>query len=339
MRRPRILPSSKGQYRWVLGMGVGLFALLVPRTDALAAGDDIALVKNQNVVRLELAGQCVMEYQHKPNPNKPYVRLLCTPQGVNVLRDSPKDHRHHHGLMFAVGVDGVDFWAEFANSGLQQADPPNSGQTKSNVGSSPRSDRRCQQVFEARFGQHLRWTDAQGRQILLVEDRHIAWHRSRPVVDDRPLPPVHLLTWTSTLSVPEGKKSVMLDGRAYFGLGMRFVEDMDHGGRFFNANGGQGVAQTNDKHSSWCAYTATVGNKPVTVAMFDDPENARHPAIWFTMDNPFAYLSATLGLKKEPMKIEAGKPLRLRYAVALWDGRVSAEVIQSVYEHQFCRPE
>ena len=37
--------------------------------------------------------------------------------------------------------------------------------------------------------------------------------------------------------------------------------------------------------------------------MFDGPDNAR-PVRWFTMNNPFAYMSATLNLYKEPMTLE-----------------------------------
>ncbi len=42
--------------------------------------------------------------------------------------------------------------------------------------------------------------------------------------------------------------------------------------------------------SNWCAYTAAVDGKPVTVAMFGHPANPR-PTTWFTMAKPFAYLS------------------------------------------------
>src|SRR5690606_22625381 len=58
-------------------------------------------------------------------PFKPYVRELTTPSGTNVIRDAPADHLHHHGLMFAVTVDGVNFWEEAASSGVQRhPDPP-----------------------------------------------------------------------------------------------------------------------------------------------------------------------------------------------------------------------
>jgi len=107
---------------------------------------------------------------------------------------------------------------------------------------------------------------------------------------------------------------------------------MDTGGQFRNAEGKTGVQETNDKQAVWCAYNASADGKPVTLAMFDYPDNERHPATWFTMDNPFAYLSATLGLHKEPLKIVSGKPLVVRYGVALWDGQVQPEQIDKLYK-------
>ena len=74
--------------------------------------------------------------------------------------------------------------------------------------------------------------------------------------------------------------------------------------------------------AKWCAYTAKADGKPVTVAVFDHPRNPRHPNKMFTMGPPFAYLSATLNLWKEPMVLKAGDTLHLSYGVALWDGEV-----------------
>ena len=69
--------------------------------------------------------------------------------------------------------------------------------------------------------------------------------------------------------------------------------------------------------SDWFAYTAAVNGKPVTVAMFDHSQNARHPAWWFTMTKPFAYLAATLNMHREPLQVDSGKPLVLNYGVAM----------------------
>jgi hypothetical protein len=55
------------------------------------------------------------------------------------------------------------------------------------------------------------------------------------------------------------------------------------------------------------------------------------PAWWFIMAKPFAYMSATLNLHREPLVVEAGKPLTLIYGVAVWDGKVKAEAIEKLY--------
>jgi hypothetical protein len=138
-----------------------------------------------------------------------------------------------------------------------------------------------------------------------------------------------LVTWQAQLETA-GKDSVRLTGSTYFGLGMRFVRSMDVGGQFVNADGKTGVSGTNAARSAWCAYSALADGKPVTVAMFDAPANPRHPATWFTMDQGFAYLAATLDLSRQPLVIEPGKPLKLCYRVAVWDGKTEAAKIAAL---------
>ncbi len=58
-------------------------------------------------IAVTLADKPVLDYRFANVPFKPYVEKLYTPSGVNVLRDSPHDHQHHHALMFALGVNGV----------------------------------------------------------------------------------------------------------------------------------------------------------------------------------------------------------------------------------------
>jgi hypothetical protein len=144
-----------------------------------------------------------------------------------------------------------------------------------------------------------------------------------------------LLSWQTELSPAEGKSAVMLTGSHYYGLGMRFVQSMDKVGRFFNAGGEEGPIVRGAERltpAKWMAYTAPVDGKPVTAAMFDHPKNPRHPAKMFTMPASFAYISATMNLWKEPFKLEAGKPLFLRYGVALWDGEASKEDVEEAYQ-------
>ena len=68
----------------------------------------------------EGAGVNPVIYRVDGVPFKPYVEKLFTPSGTNILRDAPSDHLHHHGLMFAVRVNGINFWEEKPDSGKQE---------------------------------------------------------------------------------------------------------------------------------------------------------------------------------------------------------------------------
>jgi hypothetical protein len=256
-------------------------------------------------------------YRYDNVPFKPCLQQLFSPQGVNILRDSPADHQHHHALMFAVAADGVNFWEEQKEPGRQAhccfTDVKISGSNNE-----PR----------AGFTQQLDWINPRSRELLLREDRTIEIRRLSGVE-------VTLLSWRSALAVPPGKDSVVLSGSHYFGLGMRFVESMDVNGQFRSAEGKTGEVVRGDERltpAAWCAYTAQADGKPVTVAMFGHPDNVRGPALWFTMTKPFAYLSATMNLHREPLKVTSDRPLVLRYAVALWDGPVEDSRISQIYQ-------
>ena len=68
-------------------------------------------------VTIRAGNRTLLEYRTTASPAKPYVRELFTPGGVQILRDLVPDHKHHHGLMFALAADGVNFWGEAAGAG------------------------------------------------------------------------------------------------------------------------------------------------------------------------------------------------------------------------------
>lgn len=308
---PRIPSALASRFAWavILGGGIGWLAA-VPGLGQ----DRPAVLTDQASAVVKLGERPLIRYQFAQNPAKPYVAELCSPAGVNLLRDSPIDHKHHHGLMFAVAVDGVDFWAESEGCGQQRHRGGQQPQLLTHEG----------QDWVVGT-QQLDWVGPGAQKVLVHETRTIAVGL---VAEAK----ATVLVWVSRLELPPGKDSATLSGSPYFGLGMRFVQSMDTGGAFQNADGKTGVQGTNNARSAWCAYTAQAGGKPVTVAMFDSPKNPRHPATWFTMDQPFAYMSATLGLSQQPLKLQSGERLVLGYAVAVWDGRVDKAQIDALYK-------
>ncbi len=248
---------------------------------------------------------------------KPYLNKLRSLTGVNPLRDNVADHIHHHGLMFAVAVDGVDFWSETKKCG-RQIQPESSFCTRE----ARLSDNRVRRAMG--FTGKINWIKPDGNTVIATEERTLEdWSRLM-------LPPT-LVSWRTQLAPPAGAKSIKLTGSHYFGLGMRFVKSMDNASTFTFADPNAASLKVRGDEkltpSAWAACTGAVDGNTVTVAMFDHPENPR-PALWFTMGKPFSYLSATINLWKEPMVIKAGEELDVCYGIAVWDGKATREQIE-----------
>ncbi len=272
-----------------------------------------------NSVTIHTGNASLSKYRFGDVSFKPYIKQLFTPGGVNVLLDSPPDHVHHHGLMFACDVNGVDFWGETAGQS------PLGKQWHQRIRDVAVDGPQC--CRWACFAEDIGWFSQDDGESMLSERRIVTAGRAGQ-------PAATVLTWTCELAVPAGKKSVLLSGAHYHGLGMRFIRSMDADGEFRNPDRDPGVIFRGEERllcSRWCAYTAKADGKLVTVAMFDHLDNPRYPATWFTMAKPFAYLSATMRLHEEPLEVLAGKPLVLHYGVALWDGRIEMAQIDELY--------
>ena len=247
-------------------------------------------------------GPVIALWQKDANPNKPYISQLFAPgdQPVKLLADSPPDHFHHHGLMFAIGVDDTDFWAE--------KDINNAGRQESvEVKPAPAGDG---------FTQQLRWlaTDATR---LLDETR-----RLRVRATGTGTQAVNWLDWESVLTPAAGRESVRLSGSHYFGLGMRFLPAWATKAEFvFASTVGQAVVRGDEKLTpgAWAAARCEIDGRPVTVLMIEHPANSRATK-WFTMGTPFCYLSAALGLDTTPAQLRAGERWTLRYGLAILSG-------------------
>lgn len=282
---------------------------------AVAEDAPLRISVEKGAARVLAGDDTLMRYAFEPERFKPCVDVFVTPGGVNVLRDSPHDHVHHHALMFAIKVNGVNFWEERETSGRQ-----------AHVRFSPAEVDR--DGARARLAETLRWLDADGA-ALAHEERVVELYAPEP---GRP----SLLSWTTTLRPDGALDRVELGGNHYHGLGMRFLVSMDHTDTFRFAADAQDAEQVRGseylRRASWCAFTADADGKQATVAMFDHPSSTRFPALWFTMHTPFNYLSATRNLWREPLEATAQKPAVWRHGVALWDGEADDAAVEAAYQ-------
>lgn len=269
---------------------------------------------DQNELKIAFDGRPGLIYSFRSVPAKPYVKALRSPSGINILRDAPHDHLHHHGLMFALKVNEHDFWSETSTNGRQIH------KTFQDIDFNV-----AEQNGLATFASTIDWEEAASKKVLLNEKRKLTLTRSKEVA---------LLTWNTTLKTVPKRGPVIIGGDHYFGLGMRFLQSMDKNGTFTNADGRTGKIFRGTERlvpSKWCAYQANADGKPVTVAMFDHPDNLK-PVTWFTMLEHFSYLSATLKYHQDPFVLKPGDELSLTYGVAVWDGKPEKTVIEQAYE-------
>ncbi|MEN6457913.1 MAG: DUF6807 family protein [Thermoguttaceae bacterium] len=277
-------------------------------------------VVDSKVVSVVDNARPILRYRYGDVRKKPYLDQLFSPSGVQILRDGAPDHVHHHGLMFAIRIDGVNFWEE-TTPDVGTEKHRSLGKLKSAVSG----------IERAGLTEELDWLAPNANKPLLVERREI-------VACEGPRLGATLLTWRTRLEVPPGKKSALLTGTHYNGLGMRFVPSMDHSGHYFAADDNAGEAGPNNCRltaARWVAYTAKADGKPVTVALFDHPTSYRHPAVVFTKNvspNWYSYLAATMNEWKKPITMASGQPLSVCYGIALWDGQVDAATVEKLYQ-------
>ena len=300
-----------------------MLGVLLMSAAAAGAESRLRITTGDAAVTVADGERTVLVYRWSGVPFKPYAEQFLTPGGLNVLRDQVADHKHHHGLMYAVSADGVGFWEETPRAGKQVHKSFSDATTSSRK--SGEEDVAC-----ASFTEHLEWTGPADPKPLLRETRRIEVYAGARGG-------ASLLTWRTTLEAGEGRAEVKISGSHYYGLGMRFLKSMDKIGEHFTAKGKvdgpivRGVERLTP--GTWCAYAAEAEGKPVTAVLFDHPDNARK-ALWFTMHDPFAYLSAALNLHvpQGQFAIKAGEPLKLCYGVAVADGKLRAEALEKLYK-------
>ena len=257
-------------------------------------------------------GRPLLCYRFGASPFKPYVRELYSPEGVNVLADGPKDHLHHHGLMYGVIVNDVNYWEETSESGFQRTGPEVSRTVLRDEAGRPK----------VQISHRVYWVPAGvvtgvAESAVLVEERTLSLS-----VDDASGEVA--LEWLSDFEVGAGVTRVQLTGAGYHGLGLRMNPAFDGSAKRRNSAGSAyAAAGTWDvKAATWESFSQVLQGRPVSVTLFGDSANVGERR-FFSMLNGFAYLSATQGLEQKPLEYGAGARFRLRYLLTVQRGEPS----------------
>ena len=261
-----------------------------------------------NKLRIEINGKLFTEYNYQDVP-RPFFYPVIGPTGVPVVRHYPMnpdldkggdrhDHPHHRSLWFTHGeVNGQDFWGEGSNSGkiihdrfLRVSSGPDVGVIQSTN----------------------KWVAKSG-EVVCTDTR---MHRFHNTLDGQ------IMDFEVTLHASNGK--VTLGDTKEGSMAIRLTSTMrlkgEVGkGHIVNSEG-QTDGATWGKRAAWCDYYGPVEGRTVGVAIFDHPDNPKHPTWWHVRDyglfaaNPFGVHD----FERKPdgtgdITIPAGESLTFKY--------------------------
>ncbi len=269
-------------------------------------------------------GHRLLTYVFAANQFKPYVRELFALSGDNVLRDAPADHLHHHGLMYAIRVNGVNFWEERDQPGHEihvKLVRPRTGLDAIGL---PRA---CftELVHWVPDGDHTRTDTAAA--AFLVERRTLTL-----TVDETNQEVA--LGWHAEFEVGARTNRIKLHGSEYNGLGLRLPATWERVARHLNSEGTPPPrgGQPGAMPARWGAVSPSADARAVQVALLARPTQKAGISAMFTMSDPFTYLSATQSLDKTPLEYRAGERFSIDYLVLVYSAARTRVQLEQRYQ-------
>ena len=311
--------------------GILLLAAAVLLSPPLLA-DGVTFTKHQGKIDVKIDGQLFTSY-HFENVPKPVLYPLMWIDGKTpmtrrypmekALPGESNDHKHHRSLWWGHrhvkgGKAGkvYDFWGEGTSSGKQVS-------TKV-------------KLHEDTISSENKWVTKAGETVA-TDSRVIRFHAT---------PHGRMLDYKISIHASHGDLVLMDDKDA--GMSIRVPDSMcvsKHGtaklaanGYMLNSEGVTGAALWG-KAAKWVDYSGTVKDTILGVAIFDHPDNPRHPTTWHA--RAYGLCSANIFGKRhfERLKdsnagnydLKKGQSLTFKYRFYWHTGKGDAKKIEVAY--------
>lgn len=290
----------------------------------LVAGESIQgrVDAAEGLVTLSFRGKPILVYVFGPQHPKPYVRELYTLRGEALLRDAPPANPNHHGMMYAVRVNGVDFWEETDLSGRQVS----AANPELLFG---RNDARLPQVT---LRHDLRWLPP----VPASADATLMMERREFVLTVNPGFEEIALEWRGRFTVGPAVEKVVIHGQDSYGLGMRLAPEFDRVAEFRSSMGQSTGDEPGEdvRPAAWMAMLGRVAEREVMLTVAAHPFNAGVSS-FFSMRQPFSYLSATQSLGRQPIEHARGEVFQIRYLALIYPAHQNDDFLKNRFAPWF----
>lgn len=274
------------------------------------ADDAVKLEKKESTVVVTIGGKEFTLYNTDKSLPKPFFSPVRAADGTIITRglEKPEDHPHHKGIWCSVDeVNEIKFWAEkgkIENASVELTVP---------------------QGNPAKMKVVNHWLGTDGKP-LLIETVSVSLFANRLMIYD-----LQFAAASTTATFRDTKEGM-------FGIRVANTLREKEGGHIVNDEGAQGMKDCWGKESKWVDYFGPVEGKTYGIAIFDHPKNFRRSRFHvrdyglFTL-SPFGQKSYTNGqLPEDPLVLEPGKPVRLRYGLYIHNGDTAEGRVGEVYD-------
>lgn len=300
----------------------------------LAAG--VKLTQKDSQIDMEVDGTPFSTLFFGADALKPYMHPLRAADGTAVTRGypmlntpgEPHDHPHHKGLWFTHGdVNGIDFWSP---EGAK--DPNKKGRVV------------LDKVVEVKSGDKsgtmtlvFDWKTPDGK-TLLTETRKTTIYsdpKLRVVDFDITLKALDKAKFGDT---KEGTFAIRLAAPLDEPTGKERPGIATPTGKMIDAEGKEGEKNVWGKRSPWVDYSGEINGEKLGIAIFDHPENPKHPAYWHSRSyglfavNIFGEHDYYNDKSRDgSLTLEPGQSWRFRYRVIIHPGGTAEAHIADLY--------
>jgi len=280
---------------------------------------------NDSSLALLNRGRVVWQFNFDKKQPKPYFHPVCLIDGTELTWHRPPDHPWHYGLWFSWKyINGLNYWEEDRKTGLSE------GRTEiKTLQVNPHDD------FSAQIAMQLSYHPP-GQPAVLSESCNISINK--PGEDGR-----YSIDWFSRFTA--GAEDVLLDrtpipgekgGQSwggYAGLSVRLAKNVTDW--YLIDSEGRKDLRAHGKKARWLNFGGRAdGDKDFGIAIFDHPDNPRHPSPGFVIMDPkvpFGYFSPAL-LFNKPYTLPAGKSFSLKYRIMISSGRAQKSLLNAEWE-------
>ena len=267
----------------------------------------------------------VWQLNYKKGEGKPYFHPVALTDGTQLTWLRPPDHPWHRGIWFSWKyINSLNYWEEDRKTGLSE------GRTELHT-----VKVHLDKNYSARIEMTLSYHPPNEPPVL-TEKRSLTI--STPDKNG-----CYYIDWKSTFTA--GCKDVLLDrtppvdskGRkrsgGYAGLSVRIAKDTSNW-QVVDSAGRKGM-QANAQNANWLDFTFdTPDSKSAGIAIFDHPQNLRHPTPWYVImreNTPFAYFSPA-ALYNKSYTLPAKNTLTLRYRILIHPGQTDKALLENQWK-------